>query len=137
MDIRFDLAASRNPSRTVSATIQLRFRDFSKNEFLLVLSQPIGFQPNGPQIRTQHPRKPIVTCPLCENGILQFHWLETEGGLLGGGEGLEIFGKKVAHDLLLDERRISGKFGCTGTYSGQMHSEQTDKQTNKHSSLYI
>ena len=68
---------------------------------------PIGskatnrISPKGPQIRTQHPRKPIVTCPLFENGILQFHWLEIKGGLLGGGEGLEISGKKVAHDLLL------------------------------------
>ena len=94
MDIEFELAASKNPCRTVSATIQLRFRDFSKTEFLLVLSQPIGFQPNGPQIRTQHPGKPIVPCPLFENGILQFHWLETEGGLLGGGKDLSFPGKK-------------------------------------------
>ena len=137
MDVRFDLAASKNPCRTVFATIQLRLRDFSKNEFLLALSQTIGFHPNGPRIRTQHPRKPIETCPLFENRILQFHWLETEGGLLGGGEGLEISGKKVAHDLLLDERRIPGKFGCTGTYSVQMHKEQTNRQTNKLSSLYI
>jgi len=78
-----------------------------------------------------------VTRSLLENGILQFYWLEIEGGLLGGGEGLEISGEKVAHDLLLDERRIPGKFGCTGTYSVQMHSEQTDKQADKHSPLYI
>ena len=80
-NVRFDLAASRNSSRTVSATILLRFRDFSKTEFLLVLSQPIGFQPNVPQIRTQHHRKPIGTRSLLENGIVQFHWLETEGSL--------------------------------------------------------
>ena len=67
MDTQFGLAASKNPCTTVSTTIQLRFRDFSKNEFLLVLSQPTGFQPNGPQIRTQHSLKP---CPLFENGIL-------------------------------------------------------------------
>ena len=66
-NIRFDIAASKNPCRTVSPTIQLRLRDFSKNEFLLVLRQPIGFQPNEPQIRTQHHRKPIVTRSLLEN----------------------------------------------------------------------
>ena len=43
-NIGFELAAFLKPSRTVSATIQLRFRDFSKIEFLLVLSQPIGFR---------------------------------------------------------------------------------------------
>ena len=88
MDIEFELAAFKNPSKTVFTSIQLRFRDFSKNEFLLVLSQPIGFHPNRPRIRTQRPRKAMMTCPLFENGILQFHWLETDGDLLGGGEDL-------------------------------------------------
>ena len=120
---------SGNPSRSVSPTIQLRFRDFSKNEFLLVLIQPVGFKPNGPQIRSQHPQKPLVTCLLFENGILQFHWLETEGDLFRG-EGLVIFGKKVVLDLLLVEKRIPRKFGCTGTYSAQIHIEQTNRHTN-------
>jgi hypothetical protein len=53
------------------------------------------------------------------------------GGL--EGEGLIISWKKVAHDLLLDRRRIPEKFGSTGTYCVEMHKEQTDK----HSSLYI
>ena len=44
-------------------------------------------------------------------------------------EALIIFGGKVALDLLLVEKRIPGKFGCTDTYSVQMHSEQTNKQT--------
>ena len=133
MGIGFELAASVNPTRFVSATIQLRFREFSEDEFLLALSQPIGFQPNGPQIRTQHPQKPMMACPLTYQGILQFHWLVTEGVWRGGG--LFIFGNKVAYDLLLDERRIPGKFGCTGTYCVEMHKEQTDKQTDKHSTL--
>jgi hypothetical protein len=57
------------------------------------------------------------------------------------GEGLIIFGEKVALDLLLVEEKIPGKFGCTGMYYVQMHKEQTnrqtDRQTNKLSSLYI
>ena len=44
-----------------------------------------------------------------------------------------IFGKKIALALLLIEKRISGKFDCTGTCYAQMHKEQT----NKHSSSYI
>jgi hypothetical protein len=80
MDIRFDLAAPRNPYKTVSATIQSRFRHFSKNEFLLVPSQPIEFHSNGAQIRTHRARKPTMACPLTYRGILKFHWLETEGG---------------------------------------------------------
>ena len=44
IDIRFDLATPRNPSDTVSTTIPLRFRNFLKNEFLLVLRKPIGFR---------------------------------------------------------------------------------------------
>jgi hypothetical protein len=131
MDIRFAIVTSRNPSRTVSTTIQLRLRDFSKNEFLLVLSQPIGFHPNRAHIRTQHPRKPIVTCPLFENGVMQSHWLEIEGVFWGGRT--YNFREKIALDLLLDERRIPGKFGCASTYGVQMHQEQTDK----HSPLYI
>jgi hypothetical protein len=122
MDIRFALVASRNPCRTVSASIQLRFRGFEKDGFLLVLSQPIGFQLNVTQIRTHGPRKTMMACPLFENGILEFHRLEIEGGLI-------ILGKKVAHDLLLDDRRIPGKFSCAGMYCVQIHKEQTDKQT--------
>jgi translation initiation factor RLI1 len=41
--------------------------------------------------------------------------------------------QKAVVDLLLDERMIPGKFGCTGYYGVVMHKEQT----NKHSSLYI
>ena len=133
MDIRVDLnTALRNSSSTISATIPLRFRDFSKNEFLLVLSQALGFQPNGPQIGTQHPRKPILTCPLLEKTEYcnSIGWKPRGIFLEGGGEGLIISGKKIALDFLLDERRIPGKFGCTGTYCIQMHEEQTDKQTN-------
>ena len=59
MGIGFELAASANPTSTASATTSLRFSDFSEDELLLVLSQPIGFRPNGPQIRSQQPRKPI------------------------------------------------------------------------------
>jgi hypothetical protein len=42
------------------------------------------------------------------------------GGSFGRGEGLGISWKNVAHDLLLDERRIPGKFGSAGTYGVQM-----------------
>ena len=137
MDIRFDLAASRNPSRTVSATTPLRFRNFSKTEFLSVLSQPIGFHPNGVQIRTHRPRKPMMACLPTDQGILQFHWLETEGVFLGGGGELIISGKKVDLHLPLDLGKVPEKFGDDSYYRDWMHKEQTDKQTNKHSSLYI
>ena len=70
MDIEFELAVSENPCSTVSATKELRFSDFSVDEFLLVRSQPIGFQPNGPQIRTHRPRKPMATCRLSDLGVL-------------------------------------------------------------------
>ena len=40
---------------------------------------------------------------------------------------------KVDVDLLQDERKISGKFGCSCSYGVKMHSEQT----NRDSSLYI
>jgi hypothetical protein len=70
----------------------------------------------------------MMACPLAYQGILQFHWLETEGVFWEGG-GLIISGKNVAHDLLLDERKIPGKFGCTGTHCVQMHKEQTNRQT--------
>jgi hypothetical protein len=54
------------------------------------------------------------------------------GGNRGGSfgrEGLVIFGKKVAHDLLLDERIVLGKFGCIRSYGVEMHKEQTNRQT--------
>ena len=41
--------------------------------------------------------------------------------------------KKVAVDLLLDEKRIPGKFGCICSQGVEMHNEHTDK----HSSFYI
>ena len=44
-----------------------------------------------------------------------------------------IFGKKVALDLLLVEKRIPGQLGCIGTYGVQTHKEHTKKL----SSLYI
>ena len=62
MGIGFEAAISVNLIGTVSAKIQLRFSDFSEDEFLLALSQPIGLQLSRLQIRTQHPRKPMVTC---------------------------------------------------------------------------
>ena len=70
MDIEFELAVSENPCSTVSATMELRFSDFTVDEFLLVRSQLIGFPANGPQIRTHRPRKPMVTCPLRDLEVL-------------------------------------------------------------------
>ena len=139
MNTRFDLAAPRNPSSAVCATTPLRFKDFSKNIFLSVLSYPIGFPPNGAQTRTDRPRKPMMACPQTYQRILQFHWLETEGVFLGGGEwgGFVISRQKVALDLLLDGRKIPGKCDVSDTYWVQMHEEQINRQTDKHSPLYI
>ena len=79
-----------------------------------------------------------MACPPTYQGILQFHWLKTEGVFLGGGGRRRVIsGAKVAYDLLLDERRIPGKFGSAGTYGAHMHKEQTNRQKNKHSSLYF
>jgi hypothetical protein len=55
----------------------------------------------------------------------------TDRPLMGGGPMLSE--KGIVLDLLLDERRVHAKFGCTGSDRGQMHKEQTDK----HSYLYI
>jgi hypothetical protein len=40
-------------------------------------------------------------------------------------------------DLPLDLEECHGKFGDASYYRDQMHKEQTDRQTDKHSSLYI
>lgn len=64
-----------------------------------------------------------MTCPLFENGILQFHWLETEG--VWGG--LIISEAKVVYDLLLDKMSIPGKFRGTGAYGVETYEEHTDK----------
>ena len=66
----FALATSRNPEESVFAKIPLKLAVFVVSYFLLVLSQRIGFHPNGPQIRRQQPRKPIVTYPLSDHGVL-------------------------------------------------------------------
>ena len=70
MDTEFELAVSENRCSTVSAIMELRFSDFSIDEFLLVRSQLIGFQANRSQIRTHRPRKPTMTCPLRDHGVL-------------------------------------------------------------------
>jgi hypothetical protein len=139
MGIGFELAASVNPTSTVSATIQLRLRDFSEDEFLLVLSQPIGFHPNRLQIRSQQRRKPIVSCPLFDHGLLFSSSPIPRNaaillvGNIGGSFGWErciIFGKKVGLDLPLGLGKVHGKFGDASYYRDRMHSEQTNKQTN-------
>jgi hypothetical protein len=61
MGTGFELAAYRNPWRTVLAKIKFRLADFLAAQFILVSSQPIGFQVNEPQIRIHRPRKPMVT----------------------------------------------------------------------------
>jgi hypothetical protein len=61
MNLEFELAASRNPYRTVFATTQFSLAGFLAAQFLLVSSQPIGFQVNEPHIRIHRPRKPMVT----------------------------------------------------------------------------
>jgi hypothetical protein len=42
---------------------------------------------------------------------------------------MEILGRKVSYDLLLDERVFPAKFHCICSYRVQMHNEQTHKQT--------
>ena len=64
-------------------------------------------------------------CPVTYQGILQFHRLETDGGLLGEEEPT-ISRKKVALDLPLDLGKIHGKFGDASFYRDRMHSEQTN-----------
>ncbi len=54
------------------------------------------------------------------------------GGPFAGG-GPIFFRQKVVVDLLLDERMVPGKFGCTNSYGVEMHKEPAYK----HSSLYI
>jgi hypothetical protein len=61
MNLEFELAASRNPYRTVCAKTQFSLAGFLAAQFLLVSSQPIGFQVNEPHIRIHRPRKPMVT----------------------------------------------------------------------------
>ena len=63
MDIGIELAASVNLSCAATASFQWRFRDFSEDEFLLVRS-------HGLRIRSQRPRKPLVTCSLFDHGVL-------------------------------------------------------------------
>jgi hypothetical protein len=53
------------------------------------------------------------------------------------GEGPNIFGNKIVVDLLLVEKRIPGKFGCTGTYCVKMHKEQTNKQTDRQTNILL
>ena len=83
------------------------------------------FKAIGPQIRTHRPRKPLVTCLLCAHKVLLSSspiltnaaiWLfrHTGGPFAGGGP--MFFRQKVVVDLLLDERMIPAKFGCTGSY---------------------
>ena len=146
MSIGFELAASANPTSTVSATTSFRFGEFSEDEFLSALSQPIGFRPSGPQIWSQQPRKPTGTCSLFDHGILFSSspipknaanlLVENTGGRLWGG-GPIIPRNKVALDLPRDLGKVPGKFGDAGYYRDRMHSEQTNRQTNRHSSLYI
>jgi hypothetical protein len=114
------------PLQDCFATIQFRFTDFSKTEFLLVLSQSIGFHQSEARIRAHRPRKPVMACPLTYQGILQFHSLETEGVFWGGGRTHYFSRKSSSLDLLLVEKRIPGKFGCTGAYGVRMHKEQTN-----------
>jgi hypothetical protein len=56
-------------------------------------------------------------------------------GVGGGAKDFTFSGKKIALDLLLDQKRIPGKFGCNDTYCVEMHKEQANGQTN--SLLYI
>jgi hypothetical protein len=70
MDFEFELAASRNPYRTVFAKTQFSLAGFLAAQFLLVSSQPIGFQVNEPQIRTHRVRKPKLTYLRFDHGML-------------------------------------------------------------------
>ena len=132
MDTGFKLAGFGNRSRSVSAKILLRSASFRIDRFLLALRQPIGFQPNGTQIRTHRCRKPLVTRPWCDRGFLEGRSPIPRNAVIplagnrGGLGGFIISGQKVALDLLLDERKIPRKFGFPGTYRVQMHSEQTN-----------
>ena len=48
-----------------------------------------------------------------------------------------LWSRKSHVDLPLDLGKVHGKFGDASYYRDWMHKEQTNKQTNKHSSLYI
>jgi hypothetical protein len=47
MDLEFELATSRNPYRTVFQKMEFSLAGFLAAQFLLVSSQPIGFQARG------------------------------------------------------------------------------------------
>ncbi len=70
MALEFKLAASRNRYRTVFAKTQFSLAGFLAAQFLLVSSQPIGFQVNQPHIRIHRPRKPMVTYLRFDRGVL-------------------------------------------------------------------
>ncbi len=70
MDLEFELAASRNPYRTVFAKTQFSLAGFLAAQFLLVSNQPIGFEVNEPQIRIHRPRKPMMTYLRFDQGVL-------------------------------------------------------------------
>jgi hypothetical protein len=70
MDLEFELAASRNPYRTVFAKTPFSLAGFLEAQFLLVSSQPIRFQVIEPQIRIHRPRKPMVTYLRFDHGVL-------------------------------------------------------------------
>ncbi len=70
MNLEFELAASRNPYQTVFAKTKFSLAGFLAAQFLLVSSQPIGFQVNEPQIRIHRPRKPMVTYLRFDHGVL-------------------------------------------------------------------
>ena len=50
---------------------------------------------------------------------------------------VKILGWKLPYDLPLVKRVFPAKFHCIWSYRVQMHNEQTDRQTDRHSSLYI
>jgi hypothetical protein len=146
MGLEFELAASRNHYRTVFAKTQFPLAGFLAAQFLLVSSQPIGFQVNECQIRIHHPRKPMMTYLRFDHGVLlnTFPTLPNAAislvryivGLLAD-RGSIFFSVKLVVDLLLDERVYPAKFGCICSYGIEMHKEQTDRQTDKDSSLYV
>ena len=67
----------------------------------------------------------------CCNPIGQFHRLPA------ASVGFVFFSNKVDVDLPLNTEIICGKFRCIRSNGVGMHSELTNKQTDKHSSLHI
>jgi hypothetical protein len=111
---------------------------FFSNTSISVDFRPQNFAPNGPQIQSQRPRKPMVTCALFDPGVL-FSGSSIPRNvailLVGNTRGsfrrgwAHYFREKIALDLPQDVVKACVNFGDASYYRDRIHSEQTNKQT--------